>query len=243
MKKRWLLVPLLLFLLAGLALWLDPTRILWGLLRGEAFFDGRPTSYWSRELAKLGQRAGGPWATNYNIDRDGPRWWDSVSTGLGLQLYSGPNIEVVRGNDPKAVPVLCELAKDNNPYVRWCVMRVLPDKATCTDMEIIVPVLTTALADPDFDVRMAAADNLSKLEGADVDSAIPVLIEALQHEQPWMQVKGVEALAALGPRAKPAVPALVQLWKDEDHVWSVLDLCGNTLKAIDPGAAAKAGVP
>lgn len=31
---------------AVFAVWLEPTRVVWGWLRGEAFYQGRPTSYW-----------------------------------------------------------------------------------------------------------------------------------------------------------------------------------------------------
>jgi hypothetical protein len=40
---RWLLI---LAVFGAFALWLEPTRVVWGWLRGEAFYQGRPTSYW-----------------------------------------------------------------------------------------------------------------------------------------------------------------------------------------------------
>ena len=46
MKRRWLYRLLVLLALAGFVVWLEPTRVAWGWLRGEAFFHGRPTSYW-----------------------------------------------------------------------------------------------------------------------------------------------------------------------------------------------------
>jgi hypothetical protein len=49
-KRR---LVLLLIGLSGLALaYLDPTRCVHGWLRGEAFYDGRPTSYWAAEIQK-----------------------------------------------------------------------------------------------------------------------------------------------------------------------------------------------
>src|SRR4249920_1684066 len=49
-KRRLLRWSLLLLILAAFAVWLEPTRIVWGWLRGEAFYEGRPTSYWEAEL-------------------------------------------------------------------------------------------------------------------------------------------------------------------------------------------------
>jgi hypothetical protein len=46
MKRRRLACLLILAVLAAFAVWLEPTRVVWGWLRGEAFFHGRPTSYW-----------------------------------------------------------------------------------------------------------------------------------------------------------------------------------------------------
>jgi hypothetical protein len=50
-RRRILRWSLLLVIVAAFAVWLEPTRVVWGWLRGEAFYQGRPTSYWSRELA------------------------------------------------------------------------------------------------------------------------------------------------------------------------------------------------
>ena len=45
-KRRLLRWSLILVILAAFAVWLEPTRVIWGWLRGEAFYQGRPTSYW-----------------------------------------------------------------------------------------------------------------------------------------------------------------------------------------------------
>jgi hypothetical protein len=49
LKRRWLVLGFgTLFL--GVAAWFEPTCVVRGWLCGEAFYLGRPTSYWSREL-------------------------------------------------------------------------------------------------------------------------------------------------------------------------------------------------
>src|SRR6267142_662887 len=49
-KRRLLRWSLLLVTLAAFAIWLEPTRVVWGWLRGEAFYQERPTSYWRQEF-------------------------------------------------------------------------------------------------------------------------------------------------------------------------------------------------
>ncbi len=51
MRKRWLLILPGLVAIGLVAFWLHQTGIVLGWLRGEAFYQGRPTNYWSRELA------------------------------------------------------------------------------------------------------------------------------------------------------------------------------------------------
>jgi hypothetical protein len=50
-KRRLIRWSLLLLAVTAFAAWLDSTRVVWGWLRGEAFYEGRPTSYWERILA------------------------------------------------------------------------------------------------------------------------------------------------------------------------------------------------
>src|SRR5438045_2355968 len=51
MKGRWPLAVAILLVLLGAAYFLDPTCVPAGLVRGEHFFEGRPTTYWIRALA------------------------------------------------------------------------------------------------------------------------------------------------------------------------------------------------
>jgi hypothetical protein len=49
-KRRLIRWSLILAILAAFVVWLEPTRVVWGWVRGEAFYQGRPTSYWRAEL-------------------------------------------------------------------------------------------------------------------------------------------------------------------------------------------------
>jgi len=50
MKKRRIYYLLLLIILTAFAVWLEPTRIVWGWLGGDAFCDRRPTRWWRTQL-------------------------------------------------------------------------------------------------------------------------------------------------------------------------------------------------
>src|SRR2546430_1370258 len=57
MSKRRLFWIVTLLGCTAFGVWLEPTRVVWGCLRGEAFYEGRPTSYWRVELER--------WDVNY----------------------------------------------------------------------------------------------------------------------------------------------------------------------------------
>ena len=51
MKSRYIIgIAVVLLVVAGGALFLDLRCILLGMLRGESFYDGKPTSYWGKAL-------------------------------------------------------------------------------------------------------------------------------------------------------------------------------------------------
>jgi len=51
-KRRFFRWSILFMALAAFGLWLEPTRVVWGWLRGEASYQGRPTSWWAGELER-----------------------------------------------------------------------------------------------------------------------------------------------------------------------------------------------
>jgi hypothetical protein len=50
-KRRWLLGTAFGLVVLVVA-WFEPTHVIRGWLRGEAFYDGRPTSYWAAEIER-----------------------------------------------------------------------------------------------------------------------------------------------------------------------------------------------
>jgi hypothetical protein len=53
MKKRPIIICLLVAILGSVIFWLQSNYIITGWLNGEAFYQGRPTSYWRRELGDV----------------------------------------------------------------------------------------------------------------------------------------------------------------------------------------------
>ena len=112
-KRRLLRWSLILVTLAAFAVWLEPTRVVWGWLRGEAFYQGRPTSYWRSELSR--------WRNVPNVIQFCP-FSDSVSYARERSLIETwldrINIRAARvapvppmlDGEADALPVLRELA-------------------------------------------------------------------------------------------------------------------------------------
>jgi hypothetical protein len=109
-KRRLLSCSLILLTFAAFAVWLEPTRVVWGWLRGEAFYQGRPTSWWSREILH--------WQ-HYPLGNVFVRQSDNLLIRLGWQKQSSmitpfPPIEGDNGGED----VLRALLQDSSPMVR-----------------------------------------------------------------------------------------------------------------------------
>jgi len=96
-----------------------------------------------------------------------------------------------------------------------------------------VPQLTAALADPDPEVREAAAWSLSQI-GPEGAAAVPSLAQALADSDPRLRSLAAVALEAMGPKAQAAVPALVRALNDPiDYVRAP---AADALGAMGPAA-------
>lgn len=91
--------------------------------------------------------------------------------------------------------------------------------------------LGRAIADPDPDVRLAAAQNLGRL-GSKAAPAVDALVDAAYDETYEVRLAALRALRTVGPAAAAAVPALEQLRGD----YGLVDrLVRRALVAIGPG--------
>src|SRR5271163_2236778 len=103
-RRRLILILLPLLLLTSLLLVPSVRWPVYGWLRGEAFYRGMPTSYWSGEINR-----------HYGLAKD--RLGDFRQLlGLRPRVVSDDRVLSV---DVCAIPVLMELLSDPEPKVQW----------------------------------------------------------------------------------------------------------------------------
>src|SRR5262249_40164800 len=125
-----------------------------GWVKGEAFYQGRPTSYWkSNVLAHVRQ-----WESSKRSAPAGTfeTLMDSIWQGQPSQDLA------VLANDPTAVPVLTQFLNDSDPYIRMLGIEVL-DFLGPSAREA-VPSLMECLNDEDELVRDMAAFALHDID-------------------------------------------------------------------------------
>jgi hypothetical protein len=85
------------------------------------------------------------------------------------------------------------------------------------EADVAVPALAQSLTrDTDRGVRIEASLALTKMdpESAELSAAVPVLCKALKDHEPMVRMNAAMALVRLGVRARPAVPALIEVLHD-----------------------------
>jgi HEAT repeat protein len=108
-----------------------------------------------------------------------------------------------------AVPALAEALKDKDRFVR----RIAAQSLGKIGPEAGSPAATAlgkALKDEETEVVEAAADALSKMGSAGIEP----LIAGLKDKDPFTKRVAARALGQMGSAAKPAVPALLALFKE-----------------------------
>jgi HEAT repeat protein len=78
--------------------------------------------------------------------------------------------------------------------------------------ETAVPALVETLADPDLEMRVAAAMALENM-GPAAAGAVPALINALGDGESRVRQTAVKALGNIGPAAREAVPVITRAVK------------------------------
>ncbi|MGH7223640.1 MAG: HEAT repeat domain-containing protein, partial [Gemmataceae bacterium] len=121
MKKRLLIGLAVLLLLAGVAVWLEPTGVVLGWLHGEAFYRNRPTRYWETALTDADPKRQ---VDAHQQLKDGGR----AAVPVLAQLLRSGRVEArwraadllgqMRADARDAAPALVQALGDSDPHVR-----------------------------------------------------------------------------------------------------------------------------
>ena len=107
------------------------------------------------------------------------------------------------------LPMLAETLWDKDVRVRQMAVRALTDLGPAA--ESVLPILKRAIQGSNTDVVQSALDVLPALG----EPAVPLLVETLK-QRPEIRPRVARMLARIGPAAKAAVPALVEIATDGD---------------------------
>jgi uncharacterized sulfatase len=106
--------------------------------------------------------------------------------------------------DSRCLGDLVGLLRDDDPAIRyWGAVGLVALRDQAAPAK---EMLHKAAEDRAPNVRIAAAEALCQL--GDIDRALPVLIEGLRHETPFIRLRAMNVLDGLGEAARPALPAM-----------------------------------
>lgn len=248
MTGKHLILGLAVLVLVGVgAVFLDPTCVVWGYLKGEPFYHNRPVTYWHKTLK----------------DQD-PKVQEAT-------------FRTFKEGGAAGVPILVALLKEktasgkDDPSVRLQAVTLL--KELGPEARDAVPALVEALKDDDLHVRTVAAATLEPLAPKEATTEVIPNLMALLPAHDAASAAAARTLSRFGPEARPAIPALLEMLKAKDArvrlnaartlgkikadaVGAVPDLITMALKDEDPkarehaaealgdiGPAASEGVP
>jgi HEAT repeat protein len=125
------------------------------------------------------------------------------------RIISRPGNSADPATTRTVVAALADALKDTDPGIRRASASSLGAVGpTALDA---VPALTEVTKDPDPSIRGVAIEALSRIGGP---SVVPPLVQALK--DPQTSSLAIRGLAALGPTARDAAPALIDYIKDGD---------------------------
>jgi hypothetical protein len=175
------------------------------LVRGEAVFQGKPTSFWSAQAKRWTApgSAGSPAATT---------WQDQIWYGVGLR--SRASLTAADLGDAAAVPVLVQLLQDGDCHVQQVAAYLLGEVGWPARQA--EPELSDFLRAQDKRLRLIAGDSLFRVKGHASD-ALPAMREALRHRDAGVRWRAAYIIWLWGSRAKECVPALGVCTRDENQ--------------------------
>jgi hypothetical protein len=182
-RRRTVLLSLALLLLAGGALSLPAVH--WRLIgwwRGEAFLEGRPTSWWVSEIdtAYVYDHPSSPrFPGHWHVRQPPPGFWESLTGHPALARQ-----ERLTEGDVQALPVLLELLRSDQPKARWVAVSGLGALGRRAP-EAWPALLAAAQDDADEEVRQAAIHKVRQLDPDAAARAGLAAPEAIQDRGAW----------------------------------------------------------
>lgn len=220
----------------------EPTQVVMGKLSGDAFFQERPTRYWSRALRadpatqaealaalERGHAAAVPVLVEIlqgsSSAADAELRWKSVE----LLAKLGPDAA-------SAAPAVAAGVNDPDPHVQAVCAEALPKLEA--PAELAVPALISQLKTGNV---VEAEKALSQYRGA-AAPAVPELITLLNDKQktPETRWHAARTIGKIGPGAIDALDALIASIEDEE--WHIREHCAEAIGELGSAAAEK-GVP
>ena len=128
-----------------------------------------------------------------------------------------------------ALAALIDALDSPEPSVRYHAANQLC--STGPEAGAALPLLTKCMSDTNTGVRVNAAMAVYRISGQS-DEPVRILVEAMKADSPTDRGNSAAHLSQIGPAAKPAVPALRQLFRDPDQYAS--SWASEALKKIDP---------
>jgi hypothetical protein len=122
-KRTWILLVLL--LTVGIGVYFEPTYCVRGWLHGEAFFEGRPTSYW-RTVVERDLHID---SLAFEVSRQLPSsrsWWQRCKDWIGYEPRVDSSHQLL---EDAAAAILRELAADTTPQIAAFAQDVLDKDA------------------------------------------------------------------------------------------------------------------
>jgi hypothetical protein len=124
MKKRPIIICLVVAILGSVIFWLQSNYIITGWLNGEAFYQGRPTSYWRRHVATVGSVGieFGSKRILFRVESSLRGWLDRV-IGNRTYTYTLVGLALLQDHplwmgDPEARDVLTQLKQGSIDMIR-----------------------------------------------------------------------------------------------------------------------------
>jgi hypothetical protein len=249
MNRRYVL-PLAMLALLGCCALIFVERVRYpviGWLRGEAFFEGMPTSYWSASMR---------WVENYvnpesaeevpvemvlrAVSHRAAEWYHDLRLGwLEERWQSIRRLE----ESPAGDGVLRELARDLDPRVRQEAFARLINSLDTLPAEDLIAFMDRGSSwysqtawSRNWAAELLAERNPRYLPFA-CDYLVPVL--TLPNDEGLSARALYRKLCPAVPTARKALPALIELYEDPFVDKAIRDDALETIRAIDPGVAAR----